>query len=415
MSAEARIELVRAQSERAIEAGGALWQAGAERRAAWLGRAFAELNGPGGALFGAALEQIPDSAGLSREMVHWALESALGPLSGAGLAALERALPAPHPGARRVQAGQLCAVVLAGNVFTAAARAVALPLLYGLPVLAKASSHDAAFAQLLGRALVEADAELGQAFQLAVFGAGAERELRALLERADVVSAYGSDDTLQRLRAGLSATVGFVAHGHGLGAAFVDEGALVDEAAAASSASALAFDVAAYDQRGCLSPLVVWVREGAPVAPERFGQLLFEALGRLAKTLPRGPLPIEAAAAQLNFRGVTALRGTLLEGDGFAVCCEGAGALRISPGYRNLQLLSIGHASELSARLAPLGVHLKCLGVAGVSDVPALLAALPARVAPRVCALGRMQTPPLHALADGLPPWEGLVRFAEQD
>jgi hypothetical protein len=415
MTTDPSLESLRTQSERAIAAGRALWRAGAERRAAWLGRAFAELSGPGGALFSTALELIPQSAGLSREMVHWALQSALEPLSSADLLALEHALPLPHPGAQRVQAGQLCAVVLAGNVFTAAARAVALPLLFGLPVLAKASSHDATFAQLLGHALLEADAELGQAFQLAVFGASAERELHALLERADVVSAYGGDETLRRLRATLPATATFVPHGHGLGAAFVDRGALEDEAAAASSASALAFDVAAYDQRGCLSPLVAWVREGAPIRPERFGELVFEALARLAKTLPRGPLPLEAAAAQLNFRGVTALRGKLLEGDGFAVCCEGAGPLRVSPGYRNLLLLSIEDGAALSERLAPLGVHLKSLGVAGVTDLPALLAALPARLAPRICGLGRMQTPPLHALADGLPAWEGLVRFAEHD
>jgi hypothetical protein len=348
-------------------------------------------------------------------MVHWALESALGPLTGANLLALEQALPAPHPGAQRVRAGQLCALVLAGNVFTAVARALAMPLLFGMPVLAKASSHDAAFARLLRRALQEADPELGEAVQLTVFGADAESELHALLERADVVSAYGSDDTLQRLRARLPATVDFVAHGHGLGAAFVDQRALADEDSAASHASALAFDVAAYDQRGCMSPLVAWVREGAPVSPERFGELVFEALGRLAKTLPRGPLPLEAAAAQLNFRGVAALRGTLLEGDGYSVCCEGASALRVGPGYRNLQLLGIAGASGLGARLAPLGVHLKCLGVAGVADLSELLSALPARVAPRVCPLGRMQTPPLTPLADGLPVWAGLVRFAERD
>jgi hypothetical protein len=408
------LETLRALSARAIGARQLLWQAGAERRAAWLGRGLSALA-PGGALFDAALALIPPSAGLSREMVHWALESALLPLSGPALLALERGAPLPHPRAARVQAGQLCAVVLAGNVFTAAARALALPLLFGLPVLAKASSHDGAFAALLRQALAHEDPALGEALQLAIFGAQAPAETRALLERADVVSVYGSDETLQRLRAGLPATVSFVGHGHGLGAAYIDRPALADEAAARDSAEALAFDVAAYDQRGCMSPLVAWVRADAAVTPERFGELVFEALGRLARTLPRGRLPLEAAAVQLNFRGVAALRGTLLEGDGFAVCCEGDGALRIAPGYRNLQLLSVPDLAGLSDRLAPLGVHLKCLGVAGVADVPALLAALPARVAPRVCALGRMQTPPLDALQDGAPAWEGLVRYTERD
>jgi hypothetical protein len=78
-----------------------------------------------------------------------------------------------------------------------------------------------------------------------------------------------------------------------------------------------------------------------------------------------------------------------------------------------LQLLGLATPAELPHKLAPLGVHLKCLGVAGVPDLRALLSTLPARVAPRVCALGSMQTPPLQTLDDGLPPWEGLVRWTE--
>ena len=120
--------------------------------------------------------------------------------------------------------------------------------------------------------------------------------------------------------------------------------------------------MAAYDQRGCLSPLVVWVVDGASVGLEEFAELVFAELERLRTKLPRGTLPIDVASAQLSWRGVGAMRGRLLEGEGFSVCCEERGTLRLSPGYRNLQILGVDDASQLPAKLAPLGVHLKTLG-----------------------------------------------------
>jgi hypothetical protein len=425
---------VRALATQVSAAGERLWRAGPERRAHWLADAFAMLRDRHSTLGREARRRLPESTGLSEAMVDWALESALAPLTADALCALDQAARAPHPGARRVRPGQLCVVVLAGNVFTAAARGVGLPLLFGWPVLAKASSHDPLFAKLLEAALSASDPELGAAYRSVVFArdealtegtplgtsdtsdtrSESDPRLAALFEQADAVSAYGSDRTLNALRAQLGATVTFIPHGHGLGAAFIGAPALADEERANDAARALAFDAAAYDQRGCLSPLVAWVTQGAPVSLERFAELVHAAFDRLRTELPRGALPLDVASAQLSWRGVGAIRGRLLEGDGFAVWCEASGPLRLSPGYRNLQLIGIEGAHALRDRLAPLGVHLKCLGVTGLDDVEALIAELPTRVAPRLCPLGSMQTPPLHALHDGVAPWEGLLRWAER-
>lgn len=422
---------VRALATQVVAAGERLWRAGPERRAHWLADAFAMLRDPESTLGREARRRIPESSGLSEAMVDWALKSALSPLTASALGAFDQSARAPHPGARRVRPGQLCVVVLAGNVFTAAARGVGLPLLFGWPVLAKASSHDPVFAELLEAALSASDPELGAAYRSVVFardealaggtplGASEARSegdprLAALFEQADAVSAYGSDRTLNALRAQLGATVTFIPHGHGLGAAFIAGPALADEESAQQAARALAFDTAAYDQRGCLSPLVAWVAQGEGVGLERFAELVHAAFDTLRTELPRGPLPLDVASAQVSWRGVGAIRGCLLEGDGFAVSCEASGPLRLSPGYRNLQLIGIEGAHALREKLAPLGVHLKCLGVSGHDDVDALIAQLPNRVAPRVCPLGSMQTPPLHALHDGVPAWEGLLRWAER-
>ena len=137
-------------------------------------------------------------------------------------------------------------------------------------------------------------------------------------------------------------------------------------------------------------------------------------LRSLATTLPRGALPVEAGAAQVQWRGVAAARGELFEGDGFAASFEGKGTLRLSPGFRNVALLECASIDELCARIAPLGRHLKAIGVAGArEDLDRIARALPSPLAPRICAAGRMQTPPLDGRADGMPPWHGLVRWAD--
>lgn len=389
-----------------------LYQAGGRRRARWLADAFAHLSRADSELGREARTALAQSSGLSEPMVEWALESALAPLTFEVLYALEQSPPPPHPQAVRVQPGQLCVVVLSGNVVTGAARAVGWPLLFGWPVLAKASSGDDTLARLLEAALAEGDPELGDAYRSVSYAASHETLNSTLFEQADAVSVYGSDDTVNTIRAQLGASVSFIAHGHGLGAVYVGRAALAARETAQLAARGLALDVAAYDQRGCLSPHVAWVERGGLISPVQFAELVHAELTLLRTTLPRGSLPVQLGGAQVGWRGVGALRGRLFEGDGFAVSCEDGGPLRVSPGYRNLQVIALESPAELTHKLAPLGLHLKCLGYAGI-ERSTLLSLLPARVAPRLCPVGQMQRPPVHALHDGLAPWEGLLRWAD--
>jgi hypothetical protein len=405
---------LRELARQVVDAGELIARAGATRRARWLADAFSAIARPHGELGQKARDALAQSSGLSQPMIEWALEAALAPLTFEALSALEQRPRAPCAGAQRVRAGELCVVVLAGNVAIGAARAIGYPLLFGWPVLAKASSHDDALARVLELALTESDPQLARAYRAITFDSEREDSLTTvLLERADAVSVYGSDRTLSAIRAQLRASASFLGHGHGLGAAYVARRALDSLELAQHHAGCLALDVAAYDQRGCLSPHVAWVERAGAVSPERFAELVHTELLRLSERLPRGALPLSAASAQLGWRGIGAMRGVLHEGADFSVSFEESGPLRVSPGYRNLQIVAIDGLPELRTKLAPLGAHLKCLGVAGVGDHAELGALLPARVAPRMCALGQMQRPPVDALQDGLPAWEGLLRWTE--
>lgn len=411
--ASTNVRGLRALTREVISAGPLLWEVGAARRACWLAQAMALLRHPTTFLGITLREELLSTCGLSAEMIEWALRSSLETFTEEALLDLDARCVAAHPRCVRARPGHLAVVVLAGNVFTAAARGLAIPLLFGWPVIAKASTREDVFAAMLELALATVDPELAAAFRAVSISSEDREGTQVLFEQADAASVYGSDQTMDLIRAQLKATVSFIPHGHGLGVAIIGKAALDSEAQATEVAQSLARDVAAYDQRGCLSPHAAWVVRGAQVSPARFSELVFQALGAINVSLPRGTLPLASASAQLSFRAETAMRGTLLEGDGFSVAHEPHGTLRAGPCYRNLLVLELDDERELPAQLAPLSAHLKCLGTAGIEDMSTLIANLPPLSAPRVCKLGEMQTPPLHALADGVPAWSGLIRLID--
>jgi hypothetical protein len=410
-------EHVRRLAERVTGAGAALRALGAERTLRALAQAARRLADPGSDLGAHARGTLCATSGLSPAMVDWALWTQVAPDDlEAELRRLSPVLTPPYgDGAMGVAPARLAVAVLAGNVFTAALRAVAVPLLSGAPVVAKASSRDDAFPRLLARALREVDPEVAPAYGVVSFAGGAEALEDALMAGADVVSVFGGDATVARLRARLPATTRVVPHGHGVGAVFVPAVSVPDAGAARRVAEGIALDVAAFDQRGCLSPHAVWVERGGAVDGLGLAHLLADhGLAELARTLPRGALPTEVGGAQVQWRGIAAARGTLLERDGHAVSHEGDAPPRLGPGWRNVAVHDAADLDGFVARIRPLGVHLKALGVAGTLEVRRRIArALPPPLAPRVSNVGEMQTPPLGSLADGELPWMGVARFIE--
>lgn len=344
----------------------------------------------------ALLTQLAQSSGLSVANVQWGLRTTFEAFSFEALVALARSRP------HAVPEGAV-AVVLAGNVLTAAARPLLLPLLVGAPVLAKASSRDDALPFLLARMLSDADPVMGASCAVLSFPHEDQAKLDALLVGASSVHVLGSDEAVTEVRARRAPEARFVGRGHGLGIGFVASDALRSEQHARDAAAAFARDVTAYDQRGCLSPhaIVVQEREGSAVRTASFATLLSQALTELETAFPRGSVPVQALAEQVQWRGVAAARGELHVGAQHSVSYEHTAPLRPSPGYRNIGVYSLG-ASSLRDRAASFAFALKALGIASRS-----LDTEVTRVAPYACHAGRMQTPPLDAPLDGLHPLTG--------
>lgn len=386
-SLEDRLERARAVAPR-FEA------LGEERRIELLLRATETLR----ELAASQQEALAGSSGLRVSNVRWGVETTLESVTADALASIVHHARLAGPARTTMRPRGVHAVILAGNVFTASLRALYVPLCLGNPVIAKASPRSDLFAHLVARALSETDPIFRDAAAVVTFSSDEVALTDLLLSRAHTVAAYGSDETIRAIQMRLGSGTRLLPHGHGLGLAYIEgEGTDAD-------AEAFAEDVIAYDQRGCLSPHALLTTGDAHAFAER----LRKALSGASFRRPRGSLPVEVGAAQVQWRGVAQARGDLFEGLDFAVSVEGAGRPRLSPGYRNVSITTVADRAEFVRIASSFGAHLKAVGVGGIE--PQALALPPGSV-PRISKLGAMQRPPIDAPWEGAPPHDGLVAY----
>lgn len=261
-------------------------------------------------------------------------------------------------------------VLLSGNVFVAALRAIAIAVASSPRVTVRASRRDPALAEALHAAVPE------------LF------ELTSHLEPApgDHFWSYGSDETLGAVRASLPPGVWFHAHGAGLGAVVVDAGSFTE-----ADARAVALDTALFDQRGCLSPRVVCVLGTSQQARDVASELA-AALAERELDLPCGPRSPSLLAELRRNRDAAAYAFELLSaGSGWVSVSE---TLVVPPANRNLHVVA---SLDARAVLAPLAAHLTCIGCNDAARYGELRAAFPGA---RLAALGEMQRPPLDGPVD---------------
>ena len=109
-------------------------------------------------------------------MVEWATRTTLDTVKAVAMCELARDAQSEMGGVPDPVA--TLAVILAGNVFTASVRGVIVPLLFGVPVLAKASSAETVFPAMLRDALRTADSRLGAAMDVVRVSRGRHRSGR---------------------------------------------------------------------------------------------------------------------------------------------------------------------------------------------------------------------------------------------
>ena len=267
-------------------------------------------------------------------------------------------------------------VILSANVFTAAARAIALARAAAPRVIVRPSSREPVFARVLVEALVDPGVTLASTIDLATITEGE-------------VHVYGRDATIAEVRAAVRPGVRVRGHGAGMGIACVGRNDALEAAAAA-----LVRDVVPFDQRGCLSPRVAFVL-GDVRRARRFARHVHDALIAAERTTPRGALDPSEKEELTWYTETVSFGGELHEGKAHAV---GVGEqLVLPPPGRHVHVMNVDDAIALKETLAPVASAIAAVGY----DDPSLALALPPYA--RQARLGAMQRPPFDGPVDQRP------------
>lgn len=287
---------------------------------------------------------------------------------------------------RRGHAPERAVVWLADTPPTGCFAALALPLLAGCSVRAKPASADPVSPALFLESLREADAGVAERLRLDAD--------ESAIDESEALVAYGSDATLEALRARAGARL-FVGYGHRLSAAAIGLAADLDDCAART-----ALDACAWDGRGCLSP--AWVFVDGRERAAHFARALASQLEQAAARLPRGARGDAEEVALRERRAREALRAQAVwlskDTTDWGVFLGGG-----APGaLRHLPVVAVDGLAGLGDRCAALAPHLSSLGHEGWGDSD-LLALARLGGGSRVCPAGCMQFPPLDWPHDGMP------------
>jgi hypothetical protein len=234
----------------------------------------------------------------------------------------------------------------------------------------------------------------------------------AWLASADATIVYGSDETIAALRSRIPAGKIFIGHGHR-----ASLGVVWDDPEFASCAGA-ARDASLFDQQGCLSPQVFYVRENGPGFAREYAEHLASAMDQFNRTHPRGPLTVGEKAAIANlraayrFRAAGDLRVALWEGGGnldWTVIYEEDAWFTASPLNRVIFVKPL--PEDLPGAMGPAVDH---VGAVGLWPCNKELADRFATLRPsRFCPIGRMQDPPWTWHNGGLARLASLVKWVD--
>ncbi|MGH7198001.1 MAG: acyl-CoA reductase [Candidatus Omnitrophota bacterium] len=293
-----------------------------------------------------------------------------------------------RPGKRRLHARgpELILHIFAGNVPNPAILSFIFGMLLKSRNIGKVSSEDPGFLDIYLASLKKINPKLAGTNLL--IDPKNKTAVKSWMKQADLVVAYGSDETLKALKSHAPPGTPFVSYGHRLSLALYTREVLKRKIAV-SLAHKTALDVWMMDQRGCLSPVFLYVEKGGEVSPAEFSILVSKELDRIAWIDKNGEASPRRAALRMareNLRKIKQISfvrsfHSLKEAYKAIGCFKGhlqAVALEAGPGRRQ----------KIAEELSRLGAN-------------------------RICHAGRMQFPPLAWNHDGHPNLASWVTWTD--
>lgn len=318
----------------------------------------------------------------------------------------------------RAYSPSLTTHVLAGNIPGVGLPGLIAATILGSASLVKTASSDPLFVALWAASVAKRDPEIGEALCVLSWSGG-RKDLEAVaFDRAEVVIAYGNEQTMRELRGRVRGR--FFGHGHRLSFGVIGREVLSN---AEEVAERTAYDASLFDQRGCLSPHLFYVEEGGEATPREFAGLLATAMERWAERLPPGSPTVEEAVAVRRFRagyeaqelvGKEVALFTSRQGLDWTVIYEEDPTFTPSCLQRTVLVKPVTDLSEVGGLLDSWRPYLQAVGVAVAPErIEVLAAQLGEAGVGRICPVGRMQAPPLTWHQEGRTLLHDLLRWVD--
>ncbi len=315
---------------------------------------------------------------------------------------------------RRAAGPPLILQVLAGNVPGVAVTATIRGLLVRSGVLCKLPESEPGLLPLFARVLAALDPLLGGCVAATWWSGGIfPAAWREWTKWAGKTVVYGGDLTVSAVRSNLPPDTDVVTYGPKTGVAVV----LQDSPRAA--ASALAHDICAYDQQGCVSPRLVYV-VGDETRP--FVEGLAAALDELTRDRPP-PEPtmaeavaIRAARTAFEFGGYEDGRSAVEspgESLAWTILSSEDPAVRAESLPRVVWVHHVPDVEALADVLRPLEGRIQTLGYGGADGLQKLLDLGTRLGVSRISPLGSMAWPPTDWRHDGKHQLMPLVNWTD--
>jgi hypothetical protein len=310
----------------------------------------------------------------------------------------------------------------AGNVPNPTWMSIVLGFLARSAQFVKCAHGTAFLPRLLGHLLHEVEPRLASCLEIAEWPRGRDELEEALFTEADCVTVTGSDETLAAIRGRLPIRTRFLGYGHRVSFGYITREVLAGNGLGRVVLRA-ADDIVAWDQLGCLSPHVLYVESGGEREASLFAAALAAELAQREITEPRRQVATDVAATIASRRAFYEVRAAhspdtqhwFSEGStAWTVIFENDPLFQTSCLHRFIYIKPAKDAEEVTRAADAVRGQVSTVGIAAEPARAAQLAEHFARWGvTRICALGRMQRPPLAWRHDGRPPLGDLVTWTD--
>ncbi len=300
----------------------------------------------------------------------------------------------------------------AGNVFTSGLFGIIYGLLSLNPQLVKPSSEEPLFPWLFVHSIIILNPSLAAHLAYYNWPGGTKTHEEVVFAYSDKIFAYGDDNTISDMNNRMPSSVQFHGYGHKFSFGFISNDNLLMEDFS-EIARRIAYDVALYEQQGCMSPHFILIESDSFDIVVKLGNKLAEEMNSLEVKLPAGIKSIEEKSLIKSIRDELSFQSSLNHGIkllesnnslNWTVVCLQNTQVPISCLNRFIYLVLFPKKETIGELLKPFIGKIQTIGYWGsLKQLNGLTSELSALRANRFCLLGEMQKPAIKERHRGKP------------